>query len=55
MYIYIKRNMESFSNETLTFFLRKFWASYIFDLAKTARALRILSRKSTRNFEIKEV
>ena len=50
-----KRNMESFSNETLNFFFRKFWASYILDLAKTVRALRILSQKSTRNFGIKEL
>ena len=50
-----KQNMKSFSNETLNFFLRKFWDSYILDLAKTAWALRILSQKSTRNFAIKEL
>ena len=49
-----KRNLKSFSNET-NFFFRKFWASYILDLAKTVRALRILSKKSTRNFGIKEL
>ena len=46
--------MKSFSNETLNiFFFRKFCFSYILDLAKTVRALRILSQKSTRNFVIK--
>ena len=50
-----KRNMKSFSNETLNFFFRKFWVSYILDLAKTVRALRILSQKSTGNFGIKEL
>ena len=30
-----KRNMKSFSNETLNFFFRKFWLSYILDFAKT--------------------
>ena len=38
--------MKSFSNETLNFFLRKFWTSYILDLAKTVRPLQILSEKS---------
>ena len=47
--------MKSFPNETLNFFFRKFWASYILDLAKTVRALRILSQKSIRNFGIKEL
>ena len=50
-----KRNMKYFSNETPNFFFRKFWASYILDLAKTVKALRILSQKSTGNFEIKEL
>ena len=27
--------MKSFSKETLNFFFRKFWASYILDLGKT--------------------
>ena len=48
-----KRKMKSFSNETLNFF-RKFWVSYILDLAKTVRDLRILQQKSTSNFGIKE-
>ena len=39
--------MKSFSNETLNFFFRKFLVSYISDLAKTVRALRILQQKST--------
>ena len=30
-----KRNKKSFSNETLNFFFRKFWVSYIIDVAKT--------------------
>ena len=47
--------MKSVPNETLNFFFRKFWASYILDLAKTVRALRILSQKSIRNFGIKEL
>ena len=42
--------MKSFSNEALHCFFRIFWGSYILDLAKTVRALRILSHKSTRNF-----
>ena len=46
--------MKSFSTETLNFFFRKRRVSNIFDLAKTVWALRVLSRKSTRNFEIKE-
>ena len=50
-----KRNMKSFSNEALIFFIRKIWACYILDLAKTVWALRILSQKSTRNFGIKEL
>ena len=51
---YMKTKYEkSFSNETLNFFFRKFWASYILDLAKTVWALRILSQKFTRNFVIK--
>ena len=41
--------MKSFSNETLNFFFRKFWASYILDLALTVPALRILSQKCTRS------
>ena len=40
-----KRNGKSFSNETLNFFFRKFWTSYILDLAKTVRALRISEKK----------
>ena len=35
--------MKYFSNETLNFFFGKFLVSYILDLAKTPRALRILS------------
>ena len=50
-----KRNMKSFFNETLIFFLRKFWVFYILDLVKTVRALRILSHKSTKNFGINEL
>ena len=49
-----KQNMESFSNETLNFFFRKLWVSYVLDLAKTVRGLQILSQKSTTNFGIKE-
>ena len=45
--------MKSFSNETLNFFFRKFWASYMLDLAKTVRALQILSQKFTKNFGIR--
>ena len=37
-----KRNKKSFSNETLNFFFRKFWVSYIIDVAKTVWAPRIL-------------
>ena len=51
----LKRNMKSFSNETLNFFFRKFCFSYFLDLAKTVWALRILSQKFTRNFVIKEL
>ena len=47
--------MKSFFNEALNFFFRAFWVSYILHLAKTARALRILSLKSTINFGIKEL
>ena len=49
--------MKSFSNETLNFFFRKLWlwTSYNLDLAKTVRAVQILSQKSTRNFEMKEL
>ena len=43
------RNMKSFSNETQNFFFRKFCFSYIWDLAKTVSALRILSHKFTSN------
>ena len=43
--------MKSFSNGTLN----TFWASYILDLAKTARALEILSQKPTKNFGKKEL
>ena len=50
-----KGTMKPFSNEALNLFFRKFWASYILDLAKTVRALQILSQKSTRNFGIKEL
>ena len=35
VYIYMKIKKKSFSNETLDFFPRKFWASYILYLAKT--------------------
>ena len=42
----LKRNMKSFSNETLNFFFRKFCFSYFLDLAKTVWALRILSQNS---------
>ena len=38
-------NVRYFSNETLNFFFRKFSFSYILDLAKTVRALQILSQK----------
>ena len=55
IYIYIwKRNMKSFSNETVSFFFRKFCFSYILDFAKTVWALRILAQKFTRNFLKKE-
>ena len=47
--------MKTFSNETLNFFFRKFWPSYILELAKTVRALGILLQKSTSNFGIKEL
>ena len=47
-----KPNMKSLSNGTLNFFFRKFWVSYILDLAKTVKYLRMLSQKSTRNFGI---
>ena len=50
-----KRNMKSFSNETLNFLFRKFWASYILDLVKIVKALRILSHKSTKNLGINEL
>ena len=43
--------MKSFSNETLTFFFKKFWACYILNLAKTVRTLPILSQKSTRKLK----
>ena len=48
-----ERNMNSFSNETLNFFFRKFWASYILYIAKTIRALQILLQKCTGNFGMK--
>ena len=48
-------NMDSFSNETISFFFRKFSASYILDLAKTVWAVRILSQKSTQSFAMKEL
>ena len=35
-------NIKSFSNETINLFFRKFWASFIFDLAKSVWAPRIL-------------
>ena len=50
-----KQNMKSFSNETLNFFLRKFWQSYMLDFAKTLLALRILLQKSTGNLAITEL
>ena len=31
-----KQNMKSFSNETLNFIFKKFWASYVLHLAQTA-------------------
>ena len=34
--------MKSFSNETLNFFFRKFFVSYILDIAKTVRAWNML-------------
>ena len=46
-------NMKFFCNETLNFLFRKFWVSYILDLAKTVWALQILSQKPTRNLEWK--
>ena len=49
-----KQNMKSFSNEALNLFFRKFWRFYVLDPAKTVLALRILSEKSIRNFEIKK-
>ena len=48
-------NIKSFSNETINLFFRKFWASSILDLAKSVRAPRILSQKSTRNYGMKEI
>ena len=39
IYVCVKRNMKSFSNEILNFFVRKFWVSYILDLAKTVTLL----------------
>ena len=55
--IYVKRNMKSFSNETLTlfFFFKRFCFSYILNLAKTVWALWILPQKFSRNFVIKEL
>ena len=50
-----KRNMKSFSNETLILLFRKFWAPYILDLVKTVGALQILSQKPIKNFGIKEL
>ena len=50
-----KRNMKSFSNETLNIFFRKLCFSYILDLAKPVWALRILSQKFTKNFVKKEL
>ena len=47
--------MKYFSNEILNFFFRKFWASYILDLAKTVLALRILLQKLAGNFITKEL
>ena len=59
LYIYLiyiwKRNMTSYSNETLHFSFRKFCFSYILDLAKTVWALRIFSQKFTANFVKKEL
>ena len=49
-----KRNMKSFSNETLSLFFREFCFSYILDLPKTIWALRIPSQKFTRNFVMQE-
>ena len=45
-----RRNMKSFSNETLNFFFRKFCLSYILDLTKTVWNLRILVPKFTKNW-----
>ena len=44
--------MKFFYNETLIFFFRKFCTSYILDLARNVRALRILLQKSTRIKEL---
>ena len=48
-------NVKSSSNEILNFFFRKFWASYILDLAKIVWPLRILLQESTRKFGMKEL
>ena len=48
-------NIKSFSNETLNFFFGKFCSSYLLHLFKTLWVLLILSQKSTRNFEMKEL
>ena len=41
-----KRNMKSFSNETLLFFFSKFYFSYILDLAKTVAKNLLKARTS---------
>ena len=48
-------NMKSFFMETLNFLFRKFWASYVLDLAQTMWALQILSQKFSLNFWVKEL
>ena len=48
----------SFSNKTPNFFFKKFWPSYILDIAKipkTVKALRVLPQKSTRKFGIRDI
>ena len=55
IYIYIKQYIKYFPDATLTFFFRKLLTFYVLDLAKTVRALGIVSEKSTRNFGIKKL
>ena len=49
--IYMYLIYVSFSNEPLNVFFKRFCTSYIFDLANTVWAQRVLSQKSSRNFE----